>query len=112
MTQPQEVPDFLAMFPKGFVKEVLEELPPGHKIIPRISLIDPTKLVKAATFEAPQALMTKYKAWINKQMNAGILHRTSVPDGASMFVEAKSDGRIHALVHLRFRNDNTQAAQT
>jgi len=38
--------------------------------------------------------MTKYKAWINKEMNAGILHRTSVPGGASLVVEAKSDGRI------------------
>jgi len=34
--------------------------------------------------------MTKYKAWINKQMNAGILHRTRVPGGGSMFVEAKA----------------------
>ena len=42
-------------------------------------------------------------------MNAGILHRTSVPGGASMFVEAKRDGRIRPLVDLRFRNDNTQA---
>ena len=42
-------------------------------------------------------------------MNAGIFHRTSVPGGASMFLEAKSDGRIRPLVDLRFRNDNTQA---
>jgi len=107
MTKPQEVPDFLAMFPKVFVKEVPEELPPVHKIMHRISLIEPTKHVKTRTFKAPQALMTKYKAWINKQMNAGILHRTSVPGGASRFVEAKSDGRIRPLVDLRFRNDNT-----
>jgi len=94
MTKPEEVPDFRAMFPKVFVKEVPEELPPVRKIMHRISLIDPTKLLKTPTFKAPQALMPKYKAWINKQMNAGILHRTSVPGGASMFVEAKSDGRI------------------
>ena len=56
--------------------------------------------------------MTKYKAWINKQMNAGILHTTSVLEGASMFVEAKSDGRIRPVVDLRFRNDNTQARHT
>jgi len=56
--------------------------------------------------------MPKYKAWINKQMDAGILDRTSVPGGASMFVEAKSDGRILPLVDLRFRNDNTQADHT
>ena len=78
----------------------------------RISLKDPTKLLKTPTFKAPHALMTKYKAWINKQMNAGILHRTSVPGGASMFVEAKSDGRIRPLVDLCFRNDNTQADHT
>jgi len=42
-------------------------------------------------------------------MNAGILHWTSVPGGTSMFVEAKSHGRIRSLVDLRFRNDNTQA---
>jgi len=62
MTKPQEVPDFLAMFPKVFVKEVSEELLPVHKIMHRISLIDPTKLIKTPTFKAPQALMTKYKA--------------------------------------------------
>jgi len=78
----------------------------------RISLIDPTKHLKTPNFKAPQALMTKYKAWINQQMNAGILHRTSVPGGASMFVEATSDGRIPPLVDLRFRNDNTQADHT
>jgi len=79
MTKPQEVPDFLAMFPKVFVKEVPEELPPVGKIMHRISLIDPTKLLKTPTFKAPQALMPKYMAWINMQMKAGILHRTSVP---------------------------------
>jgi len=112
MTKPQEVPDFLAMFPKVFVKEVPEELPLVRKIMHRISLIDPTKLLKTHTFKAPQALMTKYKAWINKQMNAGILHRTSVPGEASMFLEAKSNDRIRHLVDLRFRNDNTQADPT
>jgi len=112
MTKQQEVPDFLAMFPKVFVKEVPEELPPVSKITYRISLIDPTKLLKTSTFKVPQALMTKYKAWINKQIKAGILHRTSVPGGASMFVEAKRDGRICPLVDLHFRNDNTQADHT
>jgi len=112
MTKPQEVPDFLAMFPEVFVKEVSEKLPPVRKIMHRISLIDPTKLLKTHTFKAPQALMTRYKAWINKQINAGILHRTSVSGGASMFVEAKSHGRIPHLVDLRFRNDNTLADHT
>jgi len=113
MTKPQEVPDFLAMFPKVFVKEVTEELPPVCKIIHRITLIDLKKLLKTPTFKAPQALMTKYKACINKQMNAGsILHRTSVPGGASMFVEPKGDGRIRPFLDLRFRNDNTQADHT
>jgi len=46
MTKPQEVPNFLAIFPKVFVKDVSQELPPLHKIIHRISLIDPTKLLK------------------------------------------------------------------
>jgi len=112
MTKPQEVPDFLAMFPKVFVKEVPEELLPVRKIMHRRSLIDPTKLLKTPTFKAPLALIHKYKAWINRQMNAGILYRTSVRRGASMFVEAKGDGRIRPLVDLRFRNDNTQADHT
>ena len=62
MTKPEEVPDFLAMFPKVFVKEVPEELPLVPKIMHRISLIDPTKLLKTPTFKASQALMPKYKA--------------------------------------------------
>jgi len=107
MMKPQEVPDFLARFPKAFVKEVPEELPPVRKIMHRISIIDPTKLCKTPTFKAAHALITKYKAWINKQMNAYILHRTSVPRGATMFVEAKRGGRISPLVDLHFRNDNT-----
>jgi len=106
MTKPQEVPDFLAMFPKVFVTEVSEDLPPVHKIMHRISLIDPTNLLKTPTFKAPQALMPKYKALINKQINAGILHRTSVAEGACMFVEANLDGRIRPLVDLPFRNNN------
>ena len=62
MTKPQEVLDFLAMFPKVFVNEVTEELPLVRKIMHRISLMDLTKLLKRPTFKAPQALMTKYKA--------------------------------------------------
>ena len=62
MTKPQEVPDFLEMFPKVFVKEVREKLPPVRKIMHRISLIDATKRLKTPTLKAPQALMTKYKA--------------------------------------------------
>jgi len=112
MTKPQEVPDFLAMFPKAFVREVPEELPSVHQITNRISLKDPTKLLSTRIFTAPQALMTRFKALINKQMNAGILHRTSLPGGASMFVAAKGDSSIRPLVHLRFRNDNTQADHT
>jgi len=58
----QEVPDFLAMFPKIFVKDVPEELPPVRRIMDRISLIDPTKPFKTPTFTALPALMTKFKA--------------------------------------------------
>jgi len=112
MTKPREVPDFLAMFPNIFVKELHEELPPVRKLMHRISLIDPTKLLKTLTFKAPQALMTKDKPWINKPMNAGIFHRTSVPGGPSMFVEAKGHGRFRLLVDPRLRNDNTQAYHT
>jgi len=112
MTKPPEAPDFLAMFPYVFVKEVPEELHPVRKIMYRISLLDATKLLKTLTFQAPQALMPKYKACIKKQMNTGILNRTSVPGEASMFVEAKPDGRIRPLVDFVFRNDNTQANHT
>jgi len=45
-------------------------------------------------------------------MNASILNRTSLAGGASMFAEAKSDGRICPLFDLRFRNHNTQANHT
>jgi len=100
------------MFTTVFVKELPEEQPQVRKIMHRISLIDQMKLLKTRTFKAPQALMTKYKAWINKQMNAGIFYRTSVPGGVSMFVEAKSDSRVCPLVDLRFRNDKTQADDT
>jgi len=62
MTKPQDVPDFLAMFPQVLVKEVREELPPVRNIMHRISLIDPTKLLKTHTFKVPQALMPKYKS--------------------------------------------------
>jgi len=109
MTKPQEVPDFLAMFSKVVVIEVPEELPPACKSMHWITLIDTTKLLMTPTFKAPQALMTKYKAWINKQINAGILHGTRVPGGASMFVEAECDSRIRPLVDLCFMNHNTQA---
>jgi len=62
MTKPPEVPDFLAMFTKVFVIELPEELPPVRNIMHRISLMDPTKLLKTPSFKAPQLLMTKYKS--------------------------------------------------
>ena len=109
MTRAQEVPDFPAIFPEGFVKELPEDMPPVRKILHRITLNDPTKLLKTPTFQAPQALMPKFRAWIDKQLRAGILQRSPVPGEASMFLEAKPDGRIRPLVDLRFRNDNTVA---
>jgi len=42
-------------------------------------------------------------------MNTGIVHRTIVPRGASVFVEPDRDGRIRPLVDLRFRNHETEA---
>ena len=62
MTRAQEVPDFPAMFPEVFVKELLEDMPPVRKILHRITLKNPTKLLKTPTFNAPQALMPKFKA--------------------------------------------------
>ena len=62
MTRAKEVPDFPAMFPDVFVKELPEDMPPVRKVLPRITLKDPTKLFKIPTFKAPQALMPKFKA--------------------------------------------------
>ena len=80
--------DFPAMFPKVFVKEVPEELPPLRKVMHRITLKDSSNLAKTPTFKARQALMRKLKESINQQLRASILKRTSVPGGASMFIEA------------------------
>ena len=109
MTRVQEAPDFLAMFSEGFVKELPEDMPPVREILHRIILKDPTTLLKTPTFKAPQALMPKFKAWIDKQLRAGILQQIPLPGGASMFLEAKPDGRILPLVDLRFRNNDTVA---
>ena len=109
MTKAKEVPDFPEMFPEVFIKELPEDMPPVRKILHRITLYELTKLLKTPTFKAPQALMPKFKAWIDKQLRAGILERSPVPGGASMFLEAKPDGRIRPLVDLRVRNDNTVA---
>ena len=109
MSRAQEVPDFPAMFPEVFVKELPEDMPPVSKILDRITLKDPTNLLKTPTFKAAQALMPKFKVWIDKQLRAGILQRSPVPGGASMFLEVKPDGRIRPLVDLRFRNNNTVA---
>ena len=62
MTRAQKVPDFPAMFPEVFVKEQPEDMPPVRRILHRITLKDPTKLLKTPTFKAPQALMPKFKA--------------------------------------------------
>ena len=109
MKMAQEIPDFPVMFPEIFVKELPEDMPPVRKILHRSTLKDPMKLLKTPTFKAPHALMPKFKAWIEKQLRVGILERSPVSGGASMFLEAKPDGRICPLVHLRFRNDNTVA---
>ena len=94
MTRAQEVPDFPAMFPEVFVKELAEQMPPVRMILYRITLKDPTKLLKTPTFKAPQPLMPKFKAWIDKELRESILQRSPVPGGASMFLETKPDGRI------------------
>ena len=62
MTRAQEAPDFPAMFPEVFVKELLRDMRQVRKILHRITLKDPTKLLKTPTFKAPQALMSRFKA--------------------------------------------------
>jgi len=109
MTKPQEKPEFPSLFPEVIVKEIPEELPPLRPILHRIVLKDPTKLIKTPVFKYPDALLCRFKEWIDKQIAAGILKRERVPGGASMFVQAKPDGRIRQLVDLRSRNQNTEA---
>ena len=73
VTRARKVPDFPTMFPEVFVKELPEDMPPVRKILHRITLRDPTKLLKTPIFKAPQAFMPKFKAGIDKQLRAGIL---------------------------------------
>ena len=73
MTMAQEAPDFPAMFPEGFVKGLPEDMPPVRKILHRITLKNLTKLLTTPICKAPQALMPKFKAWIDKQLRAGLL---------------------------------------
>ena len=54
MTRAQGAPDFPAKFPEVVVKELLEDMPPVRKILHRITLKNPTKLLKTPTFKAPQ----------------------------------------------------------
>ena len=109
MTKPQDKPDFPCLFPEGFVKEIPEELPPLCPKLHRIILKDPTKLIKTPVFKCPDALLGRFKDWIDKRMAAGILKRERAPGGGSMFVQAKPDGRIRSLVELQSRNQNTEA---
>jgi len=109
MAKPQEKPDFPSLFPEVCVKEIPEELPPLRPILHRIVLKDPTKLIKTPVFKCPDALLGRFKDWIDKQMAAGILKRESAPGGASMFVQASPDGRIRPLVDLQSRNQKTEA---
>ena len=109
MTLAQEVPHFPGLFPQVFVKELPDDMPAVRKILHGITLKDPMKLLKTSTFIAPQALMLKFKAWMDKQLRAGILQRSQVQGGVSMFLEVKPDGRIRPVQDLRFRNDNTVA---
>ena len=52
MRRAQEIPDFPAMFPEVFVKKLPEDMPPVRKILHRITLKDPTKLLKTAFFQS------------------------------------------------------------
>ena len=73
MIKAQEVPDFPALFPEVFVKELLEDMPPVRKIPHRITLKALTKLLKKPTFKVPQALMAKFESRIDKRLRGGIL---------------------------------------
>ena len=73
MTKAKEVPDFPVMFPEVSIKKLPEDMPPVRKILHRITPKDLTKLLKIPIFQAPQALIPKFKAWIDKQLRAGIL---------------------------------------
>ena len=67
------------------------------------------RYIKTPIFKASQTLIPKFKAWIDKQFRACILQWSPVPGPASIFLEAKSEGRIRPLVDLLFRKDNPVA---
>jgi len=73
MAKSQEKPDFPSLFPQVFFEEIPEELHPLCPILQRIVLKDPTKLIKTPVFRCPNALVGRFKDWIDKQVAAGIL---------------------------------------
>ena len=79
------------LFPEVFVKEIPEELPPLRPILHRIVLKDPTKLIQTPVFKCPEALLERFRQWINRQQSASILKSERAPGGASMFVQAKPE---------------------
>jgi len=109
MEKPQERPDFPSLFPEVFVKEIPEVLPPLRPILHRTVLKDATKHIKTPIFQCPDTLLVRFKEWIDKSIAAGIRKRERAPEAASIFVQAKPDGRIRPLVDLRSSNQNTEA---
>jgi len=102
---PTSLPSSLKFSLRKYLKNYNHYAPIQHRIV----LKEPTKLIKTPVFKCPDALLGRFKEWIYKQMAAGILKRERALGGASMFVQAKPDGRIRPLVDLRSRNQNTEA---
>jgi len=100
MTKHQEKLDFPSLLQNIFIQAILEELPPLRPILHKVFLMDPTKLMTTPVFKCPDTLICGFMDWIDKQMAAHILNRERVPGGACMFVQAKPNGKIKAVVDL------------
>ena len=73
MTKTQEVPDFPAMFQEVFIRKLPEDKLPVRKIFHRITLKNPTNVLRTPILQEPQSLLPKFKEWIEKRLRAGIL---------------------------------------
>jgi hypothetical protein len=101
LTPNEQKFDAISQFPTVFVGLIPDSLSPLRQINHRIRLKDPDLTINMPQYLIGHNLLPKLKAWINKQMRAGILYRTETPGAASMFVQPKSDGRIRPFVDFR-----------
>jgi hypothetical protein len=105
---PPGVPDCYKEYLEVFYENEVTKLPPVRSLDLSISLKDPDKqlpFLKIYNLSAKEEIILK--DWIEKNLEAGFIRKSTSPAAAPIFFVPKKDGGLRPCIDYKMLNENT-----